>query len=147
MSRLFFFICLLYRSEYCSKEKVVSSFKFQMKCIIIIDIVYLYYAMISSVVRLEVKVVFIVRIFFAIFFIMLRLTFITMNSSCFSLNIKCIYIFVLKFFNLFVFEFSFNLMFNISKGIDIKVFPKLMKNDICSIIVILYFIFTMLMFF
>ncbi len=70
-----------------------------------------------------------------------------MNSLYSLLDARYIYIFTLKFSDLSVFKSSFNLMFDIFKDIDIKVFSKLIDNNIRSIIIILCSIFTILTFF
>src|SRR6266566_1482657 len=118
-----------------------------MKCIIVVNTVYLYYTIISNVVKFEVKIVFIIRVFFIVFFYSVEVDFYNREFFMFFLNVKCIYIFTLKFFDLSVFKSSFNSMFNMSKGIIAKVFSRLKKNNIYFIITIFRFIFTTLMFF
>ena|SRR6266699_6156378 len=118
-----------------------------MKYIIIVDVIHPYYIIVSGVVKFEVKVVFVIRIFFVVFFAVLRLTLITVNSSCSLSNIRYIYTFALKFSNLFIFEIFFNLIFDISKDINIKTFLRLMENGIRFAIAILHSVFIMLAFF
>jgi len=115
-----------------------------MEFIAIIDIIYLYYIVVSNVVRFEIKVVFVVKMFFIVFFVVLRLTLIIVNSLYSFSNAKCIYIFTLKFFNSSVFKSSSNSISNMFKGINIKTFLKLIDNNIRSVIIILYSIFIML---
>src|SRR6266566_9736614 len=61
-----------------------------------------------------------------------------MNSSYFSSGAKYIHIPVLNSSDLSVSKSSSGSISDIFKGIDIKVFPKSMKDNICSIIAILY---------
>ena len=93
--------------------------------------------MMSNVVEFKIKVVFIIGVFFFVSFYNIE---ITTNSSCFSSNIKYIYILILKFSDSFISESFFSSIFNIYRDIDIKTFPKSIENDI-------RFIFTMLIFF
>jgi len=69
------------------------------------------------------------------------------NSLYSPSDIKYIYIFILKFSNLFISESSSTSMSDISKEIDIKMFLKSKDNDIYPIIVTLRFIFIILAFF
>ncbi len=46
-----------------------------MKCIIIINIIYLYYTVTSNVVRFKIKVVFVIEIFFIVFFYSVEVNF------------------------------------------------------------------------
>ncbi len=78
---------------------------------------------------------------------MLKLTFITINSLCSSLSIRYIYIFTMKFFDLFIFESSLASISNMSKDININAFLKLIGSGIRFTIAILYFVFVILIFF
>ncbi len=78
---------------------------------------------------------------------MLRLTLITINSLYSLSNAKYIYIPTLKFSDLSISKFFSTSISDISKEINIKIFPKLKDNNIRSIITILYSIFAMLTFF
>jgi len=62
----FFYIYLLYKSEHSFKKEIVGSFGSQVKYIVIIDVAYPYYIIISNVIKFEVKVVFFVWIFFIV---------------------------------------------------------------------------------
>ncbi len=77
---------------------------------------------------------------------MFRLTSITVNSSCSSSDVKCIYISVLKFSNSFIFESFFSSIYDTFKGIDMKAFPRLMRDGIHSAITISCSVFTTLTF-
>src|SRR6266699_2685746 len=107
-----------------------------MKCTIIIDIVYLYYTVVFYIIRFKVKVVFVIRMFFIVSLIVLRLTPITVNSLYSPLSIRYVYISILKFSNSFIFKSSFNSIFDIFKDIDIKTFLRLKDNDVRSVIVV-----------
>ncbi len=48
--RFFFFIDFFYKFEYCFKKEIVNGFKSQIKYIIIVDTIHLYYIIISGVV-------------------------------------------------------------------------------------------------
>ena len=85
--------------------------------------------------------------FSPLFFAMLRLIFITVNSSCSLSSVRYVYISVLKFSDLFVSESFSASISDIFKGVDTNISLKLKRNGICSIIAILYFVFIMLAFF
>ncbi len=70
-----------------------------------------------------------------------------MNSLCSPLGTRYIYISMLKFFDLFISEFFFSSMFDAFKDIDVKTFPKSIKNDIRPVITTLYSMSTILTFF
>ncbi len=78
---------------------------------------------------------------------MLRLTLITVNSSCSLSNAKYVYIFALKFSDSSISKSSFTSISDIFKKIDIKTFPKSKDNNIRSVIAILCSISTILTFF
>ncbi len=118
-----------------------------MKCVIIVDIVHLYYIMIFSVVKFEVNVVFVIGVFFVVSFYNIEIDFYNCEFFVFFLDVRYVYIFILKFFDSSIFKFSFNSIFDIFIDIDIKAFPKSIENRICFVIIILYFIFIMLIFF
>ncbi len=77
----------------------------------------------------------------------LRLIFIIVNSLYSFLDIKYVYIFILKFSDLSIFDFSFASMSDVFKGIDVKAFPRSRGNNIRFVIAILYSIFITLAFF
>src|SRR6266699_1369795 len=66
MFRFFFSVDLLYKSEYCSKEEIINCFKSQIKCVIIINTIHLYYIVVSGIVEFKVEVVFFIKVFFTI---------------------------------------------------------------------------------
>ncbi len=51
MFSFFFFINLFYKFEYCFKKEIVSGFGFQMKYVVVVDIIYLCYVIISGVIK------------------------------------------------------------------------------------------------
>jgi hypothetical protein len=66
MSGFFFFEYPLYRSSGWSKKKVVVRFWSKIYSAIVIDIIYLYYIVISNIVGFKVGVIFFIWSFFAI---------------------------------------------------------------------------------
>src|SRR6266566_386714 len=125
MPCFFFYIYLFYKFKHGFKEEVVNSFKSQMKYIIIINTVYLYYIVMSNIIRFEVRAVFVIRVFFVVFFYNIEVNSYNREFFVFFLNVRCVYIFVLKFFNLFIsisFDFSSFSIFEMFKWL--KMFPK-----------------------
>ena len=147
MPYLFFYIYLSYRFEYSFRKEVVNSFKSQIKYIIIVDIIHLYYTIVSNVVKFQIKVVFVIKIFFIVVSYGIEINSYNYEFFVFPLNAKYIYTFTLRFSDSSISEFSFTSISNTSKGIDVKTFPKLKGNSIHSIIITLYSIFTILTFF
>ncbi len=87
------------------------------------------------------------RCFFPSLLTILRLTLITINSLYFPSDVKYIYTSALNSSDSSVSESSSSSMSNIFKGIDMKTFPKSMKDNIRSTIAILYSVSIMLVFF
>ncbi len=86
-------------------------------------------------------------VFRRFFLIVLRLIFIIINSLCFPLDARYVYILTLKFFNSSIFKSSSNSISDTFKDIDMKIFPKSIKDGIYSVITIFRFISTILIFF
>ena len=137
MSYFFFLVDFSYRFEHCFKKEIVGGFKSQIEFITIVDVIHLYYTVVSGVVRFEVKVVFLQGCFSPFFLTVLRLTLIIVNSLCFLSDARCVHILTLKFSDSSIFKSSFGSMFDMFKDIDMKVFPKLKNNGIRSTIAIL----------
>ena len=64
-----------------------------MKCIIIINTVYLYYIIISNIVKFEVKIVFVIKIFFIVFFYNIKINFYNYEFFIFSFKYQ-IYLYI-----------------------------------------------------
>ncbi len=118
-----------------------------MKYTIVVDIIHLYYTVVFNIVGFKVKVVFVIGVFFVVFSYCIEIDSYNCKFFIFFSNAKCIYIFILKFSNLFISEFFFNSMFDMFKRIDTKILPKSMGNNIRFVIIILHSIFIILTFF
>src|SRR6266566_8377387 len=99
-----------------------------MKYIIIINIIYLYYTIISNVVKLEVKIVFIIEMFFIVSFYNAEIDFYNYKFFIFSSKYQMrLYIYI-EISNSFIFDLSVLCFFSISETFKrSNAFPKSIK--------------------